>query len=284
MKTIKTILHYYNFDISKESEKKEYAILCEKLQGMGLRVFDSISSDHSSFYQKIAKLDGRELILETEHLFNNQWNTEPIDNDKNGLRVFDWSEPIFPNRKIKKGMWLDQTNEMKEVRTNTCKCGYCGKNYYKPKFDFCNSCLSSEYLTTDQLTLLKLMPIDKEERRSNVIVPQSLIDKFLEVQTYAQNVTRPAKELKASQKRLLEDIGEMENKAAGLKRLQDIGQWLFDHNINTSNFIFYDHSQKVCIGWRKELTSEDVERWKKIFIENQFPVIWSDMIEYKLKK
>lgn len=290
MKTIKTTLHYYRFDIKKESDRNEYKQLCDKLKGMGLILFDSISSDHSNFYGNlIAPLNGKKITLECEHLFDNQWNTAPVKKGHNGLRVFDWSEAIYPNKSIKEGMWLEQTKEMKSVREETCKCGYCGKNYYKPDFEFCNSCLDSEYLKEEDLPLLKLVPVSKERNRYNskskIEVPQSLIDEFNRRQTYAAEVTRPAAELKRSQKDLLRKIGELSNKAAAFQRLEQIAQWLFDNNVNTSNFIFYDHTQTVCIGWRGDgLTQKEVDRWKAFFEEKSFPVIWSDMIEYKVKK
>jgi len=112
---MKTKLHYYRFNIDNELEHREYLTLCETLKGMGLKKFDSISSNQYDWYKNTIKpLSDTEIELETDHLFDNQWNTGPVVTSKQGLRVFDWAEPIYPNSSIKEGQWLEQTDEMRE--------------------------------------------------------------------------------------------------------------------------------------------------------------------------
>jgi len=154
------------------------------LINLGLKKFDSIAESHSRFYNDLIKpLNGQEIELETEFLFINQWNTAKTQTSEKGLRVFDWSEPIYPNKDIKEGMYLLQTPEMIEVRKNTCKCGFCGKQYYKPSFDFCTNCLGSEYLKVNDLFLLKLENVSfSDSRAKNTLLPENLILKYNEMQ------------------------------------------------------------------------------------------------------
>src|SRR6185295_4865296 len=109
---MRTIIHAYYYDISKKKDMQEYTELTEKLKTLGLKLFDGISLNKNVItYHKniIAPLDGTEIELETKFLFNNQWNTAPTVTSESGLRVFDWSEDIVPNRRLKIGMWLEQT-------------------------------------------------------------------------------------------------------------------------------------------------------------------------------
>lgn len=266
MKTIKTILHYYRFDIKNTAEKIAYNELREKLQEMGLTCFDSISANHSTFYSDlIAPLDGKEIDLETKFLFNNQWNTAPIGISVNGLRVFDWSEAIYTNRSIKQGMWLEQSAQMYAIRRDTSKCGYCGKNYYLPKIQFCNSCLDSEYLTEDNLPLLILSPIDKERRTyKDVVVPGNLVEQWKEKQKIART-TRNEK-LKADK------IKDLKRDVELAKLEQEAFQWLIDRDIDFNNVIFYKHTNTFAFGWRNQLSDDEKSKLKSVLID--FPWQW----------
>src|SRR5215472_14446345 len=125
--TLQTIFHAYRFDLDNATERTAWEALKAKLTAEGLEVFETWGGK-GSHYQP--ELDGRILELETAHLFDNQWNTAPIEGhtDK-GLRVFDWAKdyPIDFSPNIARGHWLEQTAEMREVRRNTVGCGYCGR-------------------------------------------------------------------------------------------------------------------------------------------------------------
>lgn len=106
MKNLITTLHWYRFNTENESEKEKYLKMSETLKEKGLKVFGHIDMNlgKSREFRKILEnLNSKTIELETEHLFNNQWNTEPVEGSTSGLRVFDWSETIFPNKKIKEG-------------------------------------------------------------------------------------------------------------------------------------------------------------------------------------
>jgi len=128
MGNTKTILHYYRFALDKADEREQYFALCKILEDdLHLKKFDSISPEHSKWYREsIVPLNGETIELETKFLFDNQWNTAPTKTSDNGLRVFDWAEAIYPNRDIREGQWLEQTDEMIGLRNDNLKCHWCG--------------------------------------------------------------------------------------------------------------------------------------------------------------
>ena len=113
---IKVTLNEYRFNINDETEKNEYNKLCEEIKRLGHTKFDCI--EHSSK----TKIKSGEYTIDPEGcLFNNQYNTE------DGHRIFDWKEPIFPNRSIKSGYYLTgELEELKKAKENQYACGYCG--------------------------------------------------------------------------------------------------------------------------------------------------------------
>lgn len=262
---IETVLHYYYFNTAIPEQKHQYEILTRELKAKGLKLFDSISSNSSDYYNNsIRPLDGKIIQLETNFLFNNQWNTAETETSKTGLRVFDWAEGIYiNNRKIKEGQYLEQTETMTELRHNTYKCGYCGKQYYKPKVSFCTCCLSSEYLQEDQLFLLFLMPIASESDRKNVIVPDSLITQYKEKQRIART-ERLEKSKIEDKKRAQDKLKKMEIEYQGFK-------WLIDNDMNFDNVIYYDHSNKFSFGWRKSYSETEKETMKVRLTGFPFP-------------
>jgi len=264
MKSIKTFLHYYRFDISQADQKVKYLELCQQLEGKGLIKFDSISSSHSKFYtESIAPLDGQLIELETDYLFNNQWNTAKTETSEKGLRVFDWAEPIYPNRSIKEGMYIEQTEEMREIRENTYRCGYCGKNHYKPTIQFCESCIGSEYLTEDNFPLLELAPVSTEKRKK-LPLPVGFIEKYNEAQLMSRSV-RLKKQQEQKKASLKAEI------KASVKEYKAFS-WLISHNLDFDNVIYYNHTDTFSFGWRKSLSDTQKENLKVVLIN--FPYKW----------
>ena len=107
--TLKTKIHYYRFDTSNPEEKREYDALRTKLTD-GRHWMNCLASQNEYGYSHAAGVENIEL--ETKFLFSNQWNSTTA-------RVFDWYEPIFDNRRIKAGHWLEITDEMREIRRTT---------------------------------------------------------------------------------------------------------------------------------------------------------------------
>lgn len=275
MKNIKTVLHSYTFNLKDKEQKAQYGKLVDKLTAMGLVCFTGMDprTDSRHYAENIHPLDGQTIELETKFVFNNQWNTAPTATSDQGLRVFDWAQPHrIEFEHIVFGMWLEQTEEMKSLRDNTYKCGYCGKNHYKPKIEFCSSCLDSEYLQESDLDLLLLLPVSQEDtKRKGVKAPESLVKEYRDRQLYASTVTRPAKEMAKAAKRWDKDIAEMKESQAKLAKVVEVMEWAKANNLNTSNFIVYSHTNTICIGWQRKLSKREVNDYQTLFAEKKCP-------------
>ena len=250
---MKTKLHYYRFGLDNAEELKKYRELQKKLKAQGLKCFDSICSNHYDWYKKTIKpLDGKEITLETDFLFNNQWNTERTETSKSGLRVFDWAEAIYHNPDVKEGMYLDQTPEMAEIRRNTLKCQYCGKHYQAAQGHvFCDACLDSEYLEEKQLHLLRLLPVDESKKGSALTDAEraNLLPQYIKRQTTGAD-SRNANKLKRQRETIK---SEQEETIRNAMTKRDGLLWLMDHDISIDNVIYYSHTKRFCFGWRSPI-------------------------------
>lgn len=265
---MKTTLHYYYFNLPKES--KEYEKLCKTLRSRGLALFDSFSPSQSKFYQeKIKPLNGCTIELDTEYIFSNQWNTKPTSTSESGLRVFDWAEAIYPNRSIKEGYYLDLTDEMKHIREITYKCGYCGKQYVAPDNLYCNACLDSRYLKPQDLNRLRLVAVcNLDQWKYEDPIPDFLFEDYSRVQVIARK-----KRLKKEKANALEKI-KRDRESAEIEYQGFL--WLIEHDLNYENCIYYGHTGKFCFGWRNPLSdSEKSDLLDKI---TEFP------FEYEIKQ
>lgn len=262
MKTLPTIIHTYNFDVSKPDDSAAYDALRTKLKAMGLTCFETHGGN--SHYLG-ASVDALKIELETACLFDNQWNT-----GANGAlpnhRVFDWAQDsryacYSPN--IKKGHWIEQTKAMKEARAKTYKCGYCGAHYgpyHKPLPDdmACNACLDSEYLTVKDLPLLRLVAVSaKRDDKHGAGIIGLLMPRYKQAQLHG-STERGKKRIAEKRERIEKDykaaIHKAETEYKGFT-------WLMDNGINTDNVIYYSHTNLFCFGWRgngidKELESD----------------------------
>lgn len=252
---IRTKIKYYRYELDKPEDNKRYKLLSDCLKNQGLKLFDCISLELQSyekktnFFNKIKQLENKGFIeLETEYIFNNQWNTTE---ESLNLRVFDWYEEIYPNRKIKEGYYLEVNKEMNQIRENTFKCGYCGKQYFKPKKEFCLSCLDSEYLTKEYLPLLRLRSVKNEDDKNKELTQEeqeNLIKLYTEAQTKG-NKERAIKKIESLKKRYKEDLKQAQTEYKGF-------MWLLENGINTDNCIYYNHSNLFTFGWRTLLSFE----------------------------
>lgn len=269
---MKTKLHYYRFDVSKQNQAKEYDNLCEKLAKLGLKKFDSISlSNEFRWYREtIRPLDGKQITLETKYLFSDQWNTAPVETSKEGLRVFDWAETIYPNLSIKEGQYLEQTKEMEKIRRNTSVCGYCGAQYYAPKgYVFCEKCLDSPYLEENQLHLLRLMPVfmsSPKRKTLSVAEKKHLLPKYRKLQVSGKNSRSAAKNRQQREK----IKREYESSIDAAKTKHDGLLWLMDNGVSIDNCIYYSHTDRFCFGWRKPLSDAVKSDLLDILVEFPF--------------
>jgi hypothetical protein len=262
---MKTILHAYNLDTSKPEDAKAYAELCKRLKDWPHQM-KSHGGGRTSYYFGIGQqLDGKTIELETAFLFNNQWNTAPFPGSEKGWRVFDWAEDaIFTdngseNLRTRRGYWLEQTAEMREIRRNTNVCGYCGK--YQPAANgavFCDKCLDSPYLKASELHLLRMVAADESGKpqyhRAPLTEAESayLLPLYREAQLHGS--TERGKARIAKERADLE--AEYLKTTAAAKTKRDGFLWLMDHGINTENCIYYNHTDRFSFGWRQPVDKE----------------------------
>lgn len=293
MTTLKTTLTRYRFDIDEADQREAYKALREKLEADGRHWFNAIA-DPSNARKRCPE---GEVELETDCLFDNQWNTVGVG-DHSGYRIFDWYEGIFPNKRIKEGHYLEITYEMREIRRNTLKCGYCGHQEPAAKGNvFCPACLDSEYLKEDELHLTRLVPIericryvgepwlmrecvipeqeyDDKGNRLNVVRPPLtdaekayLLPLFIERQTTGSD-SRNANKLRKQRA----DIERTYAKAIEDANAERDGfLWLMDHNLAISNVIYYTHTSKFGFGWRNPVSASVVSKLLEIISEFPFP-------------
>jgi hypothetical protein len=262
---IKVKLNYYRFDISNLEEAQKYKDVCETIPHKKDTTHHSnfkIYGSNTPFLQKIKELDKRDFVdIDTKYLFSNQFNTSEKSLN---LRVYLWNEYIYPNKDIKEGYFLSNCEELLKRLDNTFKCSYCGKQYPRKERDkliFCNSCLDSEYLTIDNLPLLRLRKIKDKGK----ILPlndcdfELLKSNFIEAQ------------IKGSSKRGKERIAKLRNDLLTEYQTTKTNAetkykgmlWLLDKGINTSNVIYYNHTNIFTFGWRKKLSFQEEQEFKE---------------------
>lgn len=264
---MKTTIHTFNFDISYPDQKAEWEKLFASLKAMGLKPMDAYGNES----EEIKAMNGRQITLETEYLFDNQWNTKPFNGSKNGWRVFDFRLYTYPNKRLKVGHWLEQTDAMKAIRNDNFKCGYCGAMHYRPdefakdtlSSKYCMKCIGSEHLKQSELFLLELIPVSKERNYKNTEVPNALIQLYND----RQRVTRTAR-LEKLKKDKLEDL---QNEIKEKEIEHDGMKILINHDLDFDNVIYYNHSKTFSFGWREKIVEEIGLSIRDKLIEISFP-------------
>ena len=284
--TIKTELVYYRINTAYPEGRKAYEELCETLKEIpfearvtrgsftngttNFELHKFINSLRNELKIKISSADCqlhvREINLQTDHLFEDQWSTAE------GFRLHNKAAFEWPALHIKEGYYIRQNPEMIAILQGTAKCGYCDHQAPVGEKDFCDKCISSPYLEVSQLRLLRMEPIEAPERRSGetLKIPRGarplseeelavVMPRYIEAQTKVRQ--EKEKELRATIKRNLEQKIELaETDAKGML-------WLLDAGISVENLIFYPHTKTFCFGWRnpvsKEIRAELVEKLKE---------------------
>lgn len=230
---MKTIVHIYNYDISKERDRLAYEELCGKLADTLPRRMVSWGGD--SHYK--TGLDGVTVTLEDKFLFHNQWNAH--DAGGKSYRLFDWAEDdMHEGSKIKRGHWLEITSEMTAIRNEISVCGYCGA--YEPTVThggkFCPHCLDSEYLDEGSLHLTRMRPVSATGNRPPLTEDErkELLPKFIEAQIYG--ISERGKERIAKKREEVE--AKYQNQIALAKTERDGFLWAMDHGISLDLVIF----------------------------------------------
>lgn len=213
-----------------------------------------------------------DVELDAEHLFENQWNEA---GDKR--RLFDWFEAYeLHNKRMKRGHWLEITDEMHDARTATRSCGYCGKLYGPlhapaPERGICTACAGSEYLETKYYDLLRLAPLGLHAKRAPLTSEE--LDYLRPIIADAQKRGEESKRQKIAA-RTLANINELREKAQEVVRHADDEangrMWFYDRGFtNQGNLIYYTHSKTFCWGWSGKVNAELLGRL--LDVVSEFP-------------
>ena len=273
--TIKAELVYYRIDVSRPEGRNAYAELCESLQKIPFKTwvtqgrFPNGTTNfqlHKFIDSLRKKLDihlsrgdsqifNREIHLETDYLFEDQWSTEE------GFRLFNKALFEWPALHIKEGYYIRQNPEMIAVLQGTAKCGYCGHQAPVGEKDFCDKCLHSAYLDESNLYLLRMEPIENPMRRSGKPLKTPRSAKPLSEAELAEIMPRYVEaqtKLREQQEAKLRAEVEVEfSKAIELAIIKRDGMiWILDAGIPTENLIFYPHTRTFCFGWRNPVSKE----------------------------
>jgi hypothetical protein len=258
---MKTIIHYFDFDVATVEGRRSWQEFKAERLAEGVKIHGPVLSD-----DRHRRIDGQEIELETEHLFNNQWNTKPVEgySDK-GLRVFDFylqsdSAPhaasMSAPRGVRRGHWLEQTAEMKEIRRNTAVCGYCGKQEPAAKgYVFCPHCIDSEYLKESDLPLTRMVPVcDTDQPRAKLTEAEKayLLPLFHAAQLHGSTEKGKARIAAQRASMLKKRDGAIKHANAEY----DGFIWFMDRGIKTDNLIYYSHIGRFSFGWRQPVTAE----------------------------
>lgn len=271
MTTIKSTLRMFAFDTSTPEGKTAWAEFKaarkaenypHEMESLGNSTAGDMKT--AGFYW-LPDLDGAEVELETAHLFENQWNAAPIpgDTSENGRRLFDWAiEVSYPYNNgarspWRRGHYLVQTGEMREIRRNTYVCGYCGHPEAAAKGSiFCPKCIGSEYLKESDLHLTRMQPVDAPFSESRAPLTDAerahLMPLYVHAQTHGN--TERDKARIANKRASVLDKYERVTRNAATER--DGFLWLMDHGIKTDNVIFYSHTGRFGFGWWQPLGAE----------------------------
>lgn len=259
---IQTVAHTFNFDTNKPEGQAAWESFKEERKGWP-RCHGPVFSEDSFR----GGIDEKTVTLETDRLFNNQWNSD-------FGRVFDftlqtdsspWAKGSAP-RGIRRGYYLEQTEAMREIRRNTNACGYCGHQESAARGAvFCGKCLGSPYLKTEDLHLLRMRAIDDDTIRAELT--EAELSYLLPLYKVEQLKLNKAKGEKA-RAAVLEKVRIAEMERDGIF-------WLTERGISVENVIFYSTSFGVgrgyfCFGWRDKGVSEEVASQILEFI-SEFP-------------
>ena len=274
---MQTTVHAYRFDLKKPEDAAAYAELSERLKkGPSRMKSHGGERTHDSIGQQF---DGKVVELETDFLFENQWNTVPAEGSKNGYRLFDWAEDALyystgaPNKNTRQGYWLEQTPEMREIRRNTNVCGYCGK--YQPAANgavFCDKCIDSPYLRVENLPLLRLRAVDERWKESPALTEAE--SAYLMPLYRSAQLNGSTERGKARLAKIRSDVEKkFKRETANAKMEHDGFIWLCDHGLTglLDNCIFYSHSENFCFGWRNPVDDEAKSAILNVISEFPYP-------------
>ena len=279
---IKTKLHFYSIFLHRQGGKEAYENVKTELAKIPFDSWDVTVSTNDWVDHKVAKFIDNlrsslqlnfepgehvktvEVTLETDNLFDNQWNSAE------GFRLFNKAQYPHANPNHKCGYWLEQTPEMVAILTGTAKCGYCGHKAPVGEKDFCDKCLGSPHLSEQDLNLLRMQPIEEpglretvksERKRYRKAAPLTEQERENLLPRYVEAQTKTLQEL--SQKAIFDALKKCERKVKLANMEYDGTVRIAEAGIPLDNLIFYEHTETFCFGWRNGLSDEVKEVLKE---------------------
>lgn len=254
---MKTTLTHYNFDISSPAGNEAYSELVAKLKKTNGKCFRVLArpSDKRPPEGEI-DLD----VSNIKNIWSNQWNTTC------GFRVLDWYEGIYPNRSIKRGHYLSITSEMKSLRSELLRCGYCGHTTTDTSQKFCTSCIGSTYLEASNLKLLRMMPVASQSDREELSAEELtfMTEEFNKAKVKAihreYSADEKERQFEEEYKLFRESLKKAEDRFTGFN-------FLLNNNICQDNCIYYDHTGVFCFGWKHPLPDAAADYLEELLAE-----------------
>lgn len=242
----------------------EYKELESLMRKLGVACFRVIGDNRIDFGPM------RNVVLETEHLFGDQWNTQADEYTTTGFRVHNWYEDYIALERsgIHKGHYLVINQDMIDLLAKSYRCYYCGAQYYGEgnKGLFCSKCLGSEYLKVKDFPLLRLSLLSITRMREDF--PALTDEEMAEMMPLYVERQTAANEEKA--KKILAETRDKHIAKMASATMEYQGFiWLLDKGIDTRNIIFYSHTKKFNIGWMHPL--EDSVKAKILELLSEFP-------------
>ena len=252
---MKTMIYFYKYDCHIREEATAYEALCRELQDMrGRGCWMHCVPTRAGSYALGLNGKSKEIVLETEQLFDNQWNSEIG-------RVFDWYEEIVPNNMAwKAGHYLGITPEMRAIRHDTMACGYCGRQFpYDASKRYHEECLHNVWLTADNIPLLRFRRIDEtelDEKRN--AMPEEEIAALLQLHVEARLTLKPEDSERQRQEVRSSYAKQIHNAQLEL----DGTNWLLDHGIG-EEAMYCSYTKTWRFGWRHTVSQVLADELKK---------------------
>lgn len=249
---IKVKLIRYDLNMDEEKDRKEYKKIQDRCKKLGYKLFNYIAMGEKN------EIPEGEYEIDTSCLFDTQYNTIKTKEHR-GYRIHDWLEPIYPNRRLKKGYYLENTEELKKLLSVTYECKYCGKQYTQEeatKVKYCKKCRGSDYLKEENYNLIILTKIGNKASKGKL--PDEVIKDIKEQQkeTFKQQIFKSNKDKLYS---LQQDIEEAKVEYQGYL-------WLVEHYISIENVIYYSYKKTFCFGWKEPIKNrKELEKQLKDF-------------------
>ena len=258
---IKFTLNKYYYDISKPEQYHEYQTqVVSRAENLSFKIFQSVSESHHSkgWLQDLPT----KVVVDTDFLFNNQFNTVAENGVSSGYRLHFWYEAMYPNKDIKEGYFVTgDIDEMYDLLSRTYVNGYTGEtvtiegNDTPPYCDDSEKTLSSEHLEKSQLRQLMYSPLRGEKE----IMGQQVLAKLEEQYKFYQTKANRLRE----QQRHKAAMDEHNKKQRQMVKEHEIRLEVVKARGNCKNLIYYSHTDTFCYGWNQHVTENQGEQFLK---------------------